>query len=91
MVTDQYFFMMELQFFADFSRIFRGLIAKHGLNTMSTCATSVIDKQYPQSWRRLRIESGTTQPNPRASNQHRAMQLGECWGCWGASSLEPRL
>ena len=26
------------------------------------------------------IESGTTQPNPRASYQHRVMQLGECLG-----------
>ena len=26
------------------------------------------------------IESGTTQPNPRVSYQHRVMQLGECLG-----------
>ena len=26
------------------------------------------------------IESGTTQPNPRVSYQHRVMRLGECWG-----------
>ena len=35
---------------------------------------------FPQLLRVTCSICGATQPNPRASYQHRVMQLGECWG-----------